>query len=79
MNITCDFFLTNYLKNVCVVLKLHTNLKKFSEGMFLKTEDCEGVSSYIQVHMVTMVLNRCTNKSHYWIIKKAALECEAQL
>jgi len=31
----------------------------FSEGMFPKTEDCEGVSSYIQVHMVTMVLNRC--------------------
>jgi len=31
----------------------------FSVGIFLKTEDCEGVSFYIQVHMVTTVLNRC--------------------
>jgi len=31
----------------------------FSEGIFLTTEDCERVSSYIPVHMVTMMLKRC--------------------
>jgi hypothetical protein len=54
------FFLINYLKNVNVVLQLHTNLNIFCVGISLKT--VKG-SSFIQVHMVTAVLNRCSGWS----------------
>ena len=49
-------FLIYHLQNAGAALQSHTKFNMFWTGMFLKTEDYVGISSYIRVNTEIMVI-----------------------
>ena len=63
LNKRCDFFLVRYLEKEAHLITAH-KIKYI--GVFLKTEDSEVVSAYIQVKILITIMR--TAKKHYELL-----------
>jgi len=63
LNIRCNFFLVHYLEKEVHFITAH-KIKHI--GAFLKIEDSEVVSAYIQVKILITIM--CTAKKHHELL-----------